>query len=141
MNKMKTGKSIWLPSALLLGIVALITLIYSGFMVFSVFRFKWSRIFEQFIWGLSEPIFRQLVVIPAALAVIMLIRMIINIKVAGDRIKENILFLVLLTAVAISILFKYFGGGWCAISVILAWRLQRHESNKLHNKAFNPDAG
>jgi hypothetical protein len=51
--------------------------------------------------GLSEQAFRWVIVLPAALGVIMLMGMIINIKIAEDLKKANKLFFVLLIAIAI----------------------------------------
>jgi len=131
---MNIRKLIWLPSALVLGGVALSSLCFAGFIFFSVYGFKWSSISEQLIWDLSDPSFRQLVIIPVAIAITMLIGMIINIKISGDLKKVNKVFFILLISIAISILLKNIFGGGAAIMVIVAWLLQRSETKKRQEK-------
>lgn len=110
------------------------SLCFAGFIFFSVYGFKWSSISEQLIWDLSDPSFRQLVIIPVAIAITMLIGMIINIKISGDLKKVNKVFFILLISIAISILLKNIFGGGAAIMVIVAWLLQRSETKKRQEK-------
>ncbi len=123
---MKTNKAIWLPSAFVFVPVAFSYFFAAGFIFFSTSGFHLSRISELFVWGISEPSFREGIIVPVVLATIMLVGMIINIKISADLKKINILFLILLLTVTIPIVFQNVFAMWAAISVTVAWLLQRH---------------
>ena len=136
---MKINKTVWMPSALVFGLTSFSFLVSAGLIFFSVSGFTWPRISEELMWGLSQPAFRQVVIMPIVLALIMLIGITLNIEMSGDIKKLNKLFLVLLITVAIPVLFKNVFAGWATISVLVAWLLQRYESKRIHNKAIEPD--
>ena len=123
---MKQNKSLCLAASFVLAPVALSYFFVAGFAFFSSSGSKWSRISELFVWGLSEPAFIGVAVIPPILAIILLVGMVFNIKIARNLQKVNTLFLVLLVIVSIPIFFENVFAMWAAVSVSIAWLLQRH---------------
>lgn len=80
--------------------------------------------------GLSESGVKAFIVTPLILAAIMLAGVIINAIISNNIKKINLLFITLLFLVTISIGIKNEFAFWAAVSITVAWLLQRQTTKK-----------